>query len=435
MARGLVGPLAMLAAFLIAAAPTLAAQTVAREASTPFAAEPAKFAVGATLAASFPARDVKVTCRDRHELQRIITPVGLLYLTVRNDGTVPVSAMHAEVLAPSDLVLCAAGSGEALPGQGPAVLLQVAIAPGQTMIVPLAVGSIGTPRAGTLPLLVEVHLAGKIAGRDVDDDVLISDKIQFDVPGLSDTLKLFGAPTLFLLPGVLVLGALGMSYRPKDTPWLAANSASFWIVSVMIALVISTVYGLAHKLLGSDHNLVDRYDLVDVGLIWAISLAIGGAVGAILQRRATVAQALVATAATEAAIARTPLHSDDPRTFLDRLALVKVSVTNRWYEAGGSRGFLVSGVGLQPPWLMPQITHRQLKPPMVDQDSWDAARSALDAFLAAPVLTPRTVIDELDKPLYAPILPLEWVGGVELHAILATDGLLDRGEMPLVLIR
>ena len=422
--------LTAIAACLLMTSPA-AARSLSTAAPKPTAADVGKLSAAVSRAASFAARDVKVTCPDRAAGGRRITPVSVLYLTVRNDGTVPITVLRPELLAPSDLVLCA-----------PAPVPGSAIAPGRSRTVALTIGATGTPRTGIVPLLVAVHFAGTVAGRVVDDQVLVSDEAQLTVPGLSDALKLFGAPTLFLLPGVLVLGAFGMLYQPKNPALLAAGGASFWIISVMIALGISITYGLGQRLFGSDHNLFDRYDLGDVGVIWAVSLAIGWGAGATLraraaaeQARATAEQARVAAAAKAAADALTPRHSDDPLTFLTRLAKLDAAVTNRWYAAGGAHGFLVSGKPLEARWLMPQITHRPRKLPATDLADWDAARSGLAALSATAELKPAAVLQELGKPVYAALLPLAWNGGVEPHALLATDDLIDRGERLFAVIR
>jgi len=437
---------AMLVAGIAAEARTPTHHRTARHAGhatvTPAAkAEEPKISASVTMAVAFTTLDESVKCA---------APGGdaekqpeHLYLTVKNDGTVPVTASAARLLAPADMQACAdvATQTGARAADGAVALLGPAIGPGRTAVLPLPIGTGATPKTGTTPLLVEIRLHAVSAGKPVDDTVLVSDKVELQVPGLSDALKLFGAPTLFLLPGVIVLGALGLFYRSKESPLLAATGATFWIIAILISVVLSGLYGLVQTLRKTGHNLIDRYDLGDVAIIWTISILLGGIAGWLLQRCADKEAKRVKDAADQAAAgaladaaARMPQHDDSPERLLGRLALLGISPTNHAYGVGGRTGFLLDGRGMDDRWLMPQITHRAQ--PGAKPAGWDDARNALAAFTdALAVLSPADFLEELKKADYKPLLPLQWWNDVEPYELLVTDALQDEGPLPFVRIR
>ena len=336
---------------------------------------------------------------------------GILYLTVQNEGTTELVVRFVRLLAPSDLELCLGTAASAGHAPSSAVTLNQIVGAGRRAVIPLRIGTRETPRPGSVPLLVEVELSARVDGAERIDRLLASDRIELRIPGLSEILRLVGIPTLFLLPGVLVLGAFSLIYTPKEEKRLAPNNLGFWIISISISVILSVLYTVGSGLVGRARDLIDRFNLVDVAIVWAISLMLGFAAGmvAILRRRKR------QTTAAQNIADRTITRQDDPNTILDKLERLGTRWPLHWHTAGTHRGFLVEPGGGSPPWLIPQAGLRT-KPAQVDKADWNRARAALAEATKDQSSLPnlRAALKAADVAI---LMPLAWRDGKEPYQL------------------
>jgi hypothetical protein len=388
----------LLLATLVAPGP----QALARAATTKV--EAPKIAASLTMTASFASLEAGNTC------DATAKDPSYLFVAIKNEGNVALAARTAKLLAPTDLKLCPATPVAANGDPAAVALPEQAIAPDRSIVLPLriAVKDGRPPRTGTVPLVVELHLTRADDAR-IGDDRLAADKIDLEVPGLTDALKLFGVPTLLLLPGAIVLGAIGLRYTNKDAQWLNAGNATFWIVSILISLTIALVYGWIASRWG--HNLVDRYDLRDVGIIWALSVLAGAVWGWLLRRSRD--------AASSAAAASVPRADDTPRVLLDRLKLLNKTLVDDWYVSTttNTQGFLLAGPQLARRWLIPRIT---CAPPATDRE---AVLDAFDKGGSGPTFDPAAFLGALAAAAPGATLDLGWAEGRSVYEVPDTEGL------------
>jgi hypothetical protein len=319
---------------------------------------------------------------------------GTLYLTVENEGKSDLVVTSARLLAPSDLELC---SGAELPAT---------VAAGRQHVIAVPVGTSRAMRPGTAPLLIEVRLRAMIEGTLLEDLRLAHDEVELRIPGLSDILKLVGMPTLFLLPGALVLGAFFLVF-PVESPRLAPNSLGFWIVAISLSLALSAVYYLATSLLGEARNLTQRFGLTDVAWVWAGSVSLGAIAGRYARWQRDQARSKAEKREKQELADRTLTREDDPVTVLNKLERLGTAWPLGWYRTDDGAGFLVEPPA-GPAWLIPQAEAKP-RPSEVPVASWDSARRALDALMRSSP-SRAALIEALRAGPIALLAPLQWQG-------------------------
>lgn len=285
-----------------------------------------------------------------------------LYVTVKNEGTVNLRLEKLTLLAPTDLELCE-GTREKQPQGFWSKSLDQEVVPGRAALIDLEIGLPQRSLTGTLPLILRADVSGLVEDKIQTQAYLATDKVETRVPGVSDTLKLFGVPTVLLLPGVLVLGMMSLIFVPKNGNLASPTSPGFWIVSIMASLVISALYlwwnGRGPETLA---DLIDRYEVADIVALWMVSVGLGAAIGGVglicrgirkwcadrqLQKDLEKAR--------KEKEGNTPTPGDSPRVLIARLVKLGLSIPARWVEVGGNHGFLVEDEGLERPWLIPQV--------------------------------------------------------------------------------
>jgi hypothetical protein len=353
--------LALALALFLALVPAAA---VARGAAGPPAQAPT-IAAQIAVTAGFSALDGRSECSDPS------SDAKMLFLTIHNQGNAPLSIRDIRLLAPGDLKLC--------PREGGAA---IRVEAGRRHVVPLRVAVNGVPRQGATTLILEVALAADIGGAERVDTLLATQNVEIRIPGLSDALKLLGVPTLLLLPGVLTLTALFFMFTPAgESRWvkLKPPGPGFWMVAIPVSLALSWAYGRAMGWIGFPRDLSDRFDLWDIGVIWFVSILLGGVAGWQIQAAKTRRDN-----SDRAVVARRTLRGDDkPLALFERLLLLGgFDKAPQWYRLAVRSGFLINPKGGQSRWLVPQAVPRTAKPAPVEKATWDAALIALAALIA-----------------------------------------------------
>jgi hypothetical protein len=222
------------------------------------------------------------------------------------------------------------------------------------------------------------------------------------VPGVSDMLKLFGVPTLFLLPGVLVLGAMALVRPPPEkSQMFAFLRPGFWIVAISLSLLISRVY-LWLRGDGAWRDGLERFDLADVGWLWAGSILLGALLGLAWRAR----DRADAKAAAASQNARTIGAGDTPEGLLAKLDRVGAPWPLRFCRIDGQEGFLHEQDGRI--WLVPQARPVHWLNAQNSQPERLAAHDVLKT-LEDEKATPRDILAKLSEPGMDALGGLTWV--------------------------
>lgn len=340
-----------------------------------------------------------------------------IFLTVENGATVDLRVTRVTLHAPTDLRLC---DGAPAQGAGATRVERNDLVPaGRRAVVPLAVGAGGRLRSGTFPLLLEVNLTADLDGAKRTDSVVVTDKVQLQIPGLSDALKLLGVPTLLLLPGFLVLAALGAFYAPwKWADATKPSNTTFWIFAIPISFALSAFYAFFAPYFSEEANLAQRYNLVDVAIVWLISIVIGGLFG--LWRKSEDAKAAKRDADQDRGTraAGTIAAGDDPRVLLGKTAHLKAPWPLQWNTTGSRQGFLVGPDSASARWLVPQAKVAATRPAALAAEEWRKLRAEFEAFLGKSP-SREALIEGLSGPFKA--LPLVWHGTEGAYALGAQE--------------
>jgi hypothetical protein len=399
-----------LLAFLFATA--LSAQSTPRRSSAAAPALVPAPTIPASIAikAAFAALDESISC-DRPET---------LYLTVTNEGTADLLVRRVTLRAPSDLQLCPPPGGRQPPPDPTARFsrlgLGTPVAAGRRAVIALPVGTRATPRPGTVPLLVEVELAATIGGAVHADTLLASDQVELRIPGLSDVLRLFGVPTLFLLPGVLVFAAFAAGRSGWDWDRLTAPaSATFWALAIMVSIILSSLYAWVAHGFGFARDLSERFNLTDVGIVWFISLLLGLGFGYFVRGREARAAGAAAAATKQATAAQTVRREDQPLGLLKKLARLETAWPPLWHDSGGNAGFLVEPGGGQRRWLLPQA-EAKARPSTITKADWNVLSAEFDTRIGDQSSL-AAIIAALDDPKFGALLPLGWRAAAAPHEL------------------
>lgn len=256
---------------------------------------------------------------DRGNADRETAP---LFVTIVNAGDQPLHVRVAGLKAPeTDLKLCD-GARETTIGPKARGILELHLAPA------------GKIRAGSVPVAVAFEVF--VTGAGARDVVLAHTSATLEVAGVSDILGAIGVPSLLLLPGVLLLGAFALgSGVSKD--WLSFGSLAFWIVSISISLAIALVY----PALVDRPDLLQRFDLGDLSVLWTISLALGAGIGLLARIILHLNKA-----------SRTLKIGDSPLSVIEKLGRMGVKLPLQWSQTDSAFIFDAGGGDLV--WAIPK---------------------------------------------------------------------------------
>ncbi len=208
---------------------------------------------------------------------------GTLYVTLKNTSAIPVTLTGLEVAVPSFLTACRDGTdcGRAISGaQGRDRLLEYDL---RTTIGPQRIDTIRfVLRAGQAVepgphlMIVTAGLEWSEGGRSRTGDVTTSAQVSASVLGQSEILTLLGIPSLFVLPGFLIMVTFRLFWTQgskRDFPWLHVRTPEFWLLAISLSLI--AVLGLyPHVPFGSDIT-AGTYSLQDIATIWMGGIATG----------------------------------------------------------------------------------------------------------------------------------------------------------------
>jgi cbb3-type cytochrome oxidase subunit 3 len=153
------------------------------------------------------------------------------------------------------------------------------LAPYQTAIEEFPVKASDRLKGGKYLLVFQIAAQASQDGAPLRRNMIISQLVDVDVPGESALLTVAGIPVFFLLPGTLLLLAIGLCWSLEERWWplpdrdefpLKCTEPNFWLVSVIFSLLIAIIPWLFRK-----RWYFTRYRLQDIGLLWFASILAG----------------------------------------------------------------------------------------------------------------------------------------------------------------
>ncbi|MCZ8058172.1 hypothetical protein [Microcystis sp.] len=239
------------------------------------------------------------------------------------------------------------------------------VAPNTKYSIPINIKAGQQVKPGKHTLLFDIKLKWKQDEKEQTGNVIEEKEVNVGVFGESAILELLKVPSLFILPGFLVLMTIRQLwiwrlFRANDEEAefpLNPDQVEFWFFGVFISLTIAFVCNVILK-----NNYLEEYGTNDIFFLWIYSIILGLIVYSILSLWQNWSKQQI-----------TPNPDDDPITILEKLhrrnlnaSLEPVSV------AGQDRdGFLVA----QPNsslegthWVIPPIAlkYRPARQPLTD---------------------------------------------------------------------
>ena len=128
---------------------------------------------------------------------------------------------------------------------------------------------------GKFPLLLQLQFARGAGAESQSAPVIVTDSVSVGIPGLADIKTAFQLPSLFILPGLLVVLTWGLlAHLTMPTPAQGApapafppsyKSEEFYLLAVTLSFVISYGYATYTKL---PFDFMDRVSVQDIAIIW-----------------------------------------------------------------------------------------------------------------------------------------------------------------------
>lgn len=260
---------------------------------------------------------------------------GVVYLIVTNKLATALTVEEVEAIGPESVEF--AGPGKA-----------VTIGARQSTALEVEVKAKERVRPGKHLLLFDLHLNWD----DRQARVITTQQAQIGIAGESAILTLMGVPTFLLLPGFLIMLAIATWWRfgvlspggaPAQTPW-DVTKPDFWALAITASIAI----GFLYPRLGGVDYLHGAYGLIDVVVVWVVSLLIGTLIWFVVMGTRRIRHAR-----------RTPTVDDKPTTLLRRLARQRLALERPRFDFSSPSNF--SGYLVQPRrdgsdmWLAPSI--------------------------------------------------------------------------------
>ena len=205
---------------------------------------------------------------------------GDAYLTIKNQYSLPLTVTGISPLGPeyTQIALSKIDATtidlKAKPtASPPPPAFPLRIAAGETVVLTYHVTVLPKVVPGTYPVLLVI----KMTADDGRQAILAPESsISVGVLGELEFFKLLGVPSFLFLPGFLIivvfqtLWPIGKTDEQGPPISLAANSAEFWAVAVLLSITVGFIYPWLP--FGRDYFI--SYGLIDLFYIYSFSIAI-----------------------------------------------------------------------------------------------------------------------------------------------------------------
>ncbi|HLA80365.1 MAG TPA: hypothetical protein VJP78_01865 [Thermoleophilia bacterium] len=176
---------------------------------------------------------------------------------------------------------------ESIAPQGPAFIMldtpqsaiELPLAPREKRVLSIQVQPTDIVQPGKHLVVFSIDLTWREGGRMEAGTLVASHEMELGVFGESQILTLLGIPSLFLLPGFLMIVAFRMLWgrtkteAERNTFFLKPNSTDFWFVAISLSLLVALLYPPATGLiLRARRNYLEGYGLYDIFVLWFGSL-------------------------------------------------------------------------------------------------------------------------------------------------------------------
>lgn len=284
---------------------------------------------------------------------------ALAYLIVKNKSYFPIRIKQVVPSGPSFILFKDSSNSSASYTQNQPINIEKDISPNTTYSIPIDVKAGQQIKPGKHTILFDVQLKWKQNGEDQLGTLILEKELIVGVFGEPAILELLKVPSLFILPGFLVL----MTFRQLWIwHWCRANDADaefvlksdrpeFWFFGVFISLAIAVFYNLILK-----KNYLEEYGTNDIFVLWVYSICLG----LIFYLIWSLGQNWWKQQITLNA-------KDDPITILKKLHRCKLSafLDRVKFEGKERNGFLVAPIGSlieKTHWVIPPIALKYQEP-------------------------------------------------------------------------
>ena len=223
-----------------------------------------------------------------------------------------------------------------------------------------------SPQLGEWLILASVTLRRGEGSHEQKGVAVIDQKVKVGVPGVSDVLKVLDLPSIFLVPGALVVAAWSLllgGEAAAGRKWLEWKNSSFWLVAVTLSIAI---FGGLSLLPRGPNFLLGVFDTTQIALLWIGSIG-GGAATCLAYQGWTAHRKSRRAARAETERRRhEPLPDDEPIDILQKLQRARLSLTLARYrrDLGGGLTQDIYVTGLPSPeahaWIVPRMLLRQV---------------------------------------------------------------------------
>lgn len=284
---------------------------------------------------------------------------ALAYLIVKNKAYFPITIKEVVPSGPSFISFKDSSDLCASYTQNQPIIIGKDVKPNMTYPIPIDVKAKQKIKPGKHTLLFDVQLKWEQDGKEQIGNIIQEKEVNVGVFGESAILELLKIPSLFILPGFLVLMTLRQLwiwrwFRANDEEAefpLKPDQAEFWFFGVFISLAIAVLYTLILK-----DNYLEEYGTNDIFVLWLCSIVLGLIFYSIWSLWQNCWKQQI-----------TPNPNDNPIRILEKLHRRKLNaVLERVKIAGQERdGFLVAAVGSPlegTHWVIPPIALEYREP-------------------------------------------------------------------------
>ncbi|MGH9761613.1 MAG: hypothetical protein ACREAC_12365, partial [Blastocatellia bacterium] len=217
--------------------------------------------------------------------------------------------------------------------------------------------TVGQVETGKQVLLFNVSLSWVKDAQPRSGSLLAAMKFDVGVLGESELLKLVGVPSLYLLPGFLIVVVWQMlrsasGSLPENSKQWTKTDPQFWVIAVVVSFLVAFAYPSITRLwLGVPHDYRKAYNTADILFIWVGSL-VAGFVSFWLWKGCKKVWDVFDVSL------KVPSEKDSPATILRKLRRNKMGFPLTAVEVNGVNGFFFT-VHTDKDWLWvaPQICY------------------------------------------------------------------------------
>lgn len=193
---------------------------------------------------------------------------GDIYLVVKNISNVPITLAQIKGDKPDFITL----DIPSINAKGLSIDPQKA----EVLKIPVKVGDKAHPSKQRI--VFTAPFSWIKSGQAGSGSLIVPYTVNVNILGESDLLKLLGVPSLFFMPGFLMLEVILILLKrvtPAQKKQVEFSASEVILISVTLSLVAALLYPHITGTIGQQRNYLTGYGLKDIYLLWFGSITIG----------------------------------------------------------------------------------------------------------------------------------------------------------------